>query len=299
MPVINALGPIFLLVLIGAGLRRWNFPGGDFWPLAERTTYFLFFPALLIRILATAPYTASKLADVFLVVLLLLGSAAVLLLALRRWIAPTDAAFTSVFQGAIRLNTYVGLAAASSLFGEAGLAVAAMVVACMVPFVNLLCIGVFAWRIGRSGGSLTQQIALNPLILACVVGVSLNLSGVGLPGWSNSLLEILGRPALPLGLLAIGVGLTFESAKSSGLSVAISSTIKLLIMPALAFAICRTLNVQTQITQVLVLFAALPTASSAYILARQLGGDAPLMAAVITVQTLAAMLSMPLLLKVF
>ncbi|MEM1189746.1 MAG: AEC family transporter [Pseudomonadota bacterium] len=295
MQAIDALGPVFLLVVIGTLLRRWNMPGGEFWTLAERLTYYLFFPALLVHTLATASFTARDLGAVFFVVMILMMSVATVLLLSARWLATDNAAFTSVFQGSLRFNTYVGLAAASGLWGETGLSIAAVAVACMVPLVNLLCIAVFAWKGDRSG-CLAQQVALNPLILACVLGICLNLTGIGLPFWSESTLEILGRPALPLGLLAIGVGLSFGSMRSAPRPLLVSSTIKLLLMPCLAALLCRILELETPYFEVLVLFFAIPTASSAYILARQLGGDAPLMAAIITFQTVAAMLTLPLIL---
>ncbi|MEM6775664.1 MAG: AEC family transporter, partial [Pseudomonadota bacterium] len=266
MQAIDALGPVFLLVVIGSLLRRWNMPGGEFWTLAERLTYYLFFPALLVHTLATASFTARDLGAVFFVVMLLMVSVATVLLLSARWLATDNAAFTSVFQGSLRFNTYVGLAAASGLWGETGLSIAAVAVACMVPLVNLLCIAVFAWKGDRSG-SLAQQVALNPLILACVLGICLNLTGIGLPFWSESTLEILGRPALPLGLLAIGVGLSFGSMRSAPRPLLVSSTTKLLLMPCLAALLCRILELETPYFEVLVLFFAIPTASSAYILA--------------------------------
>ena len=296
MVVVNALGPVFLLVLLGIGLHYLQLPGGDFWPRAERLTYFVFFPCLLVHSLALAPFTAGELFEVLLVVLVLFGVAAFALILSARWLAPSEAAFTSVFQGALRFNTYVGFAAAAGIWGEDGVATAALVVACMVPLVNVLSIVVFALKLGRSA-SVVSQVALNPLVIACALGVALNLSAIGLPGWSEPLLAILGRPALPLGLLAIGVGLSFTGLRRSIPALAAVTGIKLLLLPLLAFAVCRALALASPYAEVVVLFAALPTASSAYILSRQLGGDSPLMAAIITTQTVAAMVLMPLMLE--
>jgi len=295
MIVVDALGPVFLLVLLGAGLRRLDFPGGDFWPLAERLTYYVFFPALLIHTLAEAPFTAADLGRVFAAVAVLMIGVTAVLVAFSRLMAPTGAAFTSVYQGAARFNTYVGLAAASGLWGADGLAVAAVAVACMIPLVNLLCIGIFTVKVGQ-GGSPVRQVVANPLIVGCVIGIALNLSGIGLPGWSEPLLGLLGRPALPVGLLAVGVGLTWHGMKSGVPQLVNSSVVKLAVFPLLAFWVGRAMGLDEAFVRVLVLFFALPTASSAYILARQLGGDGPLMAAIVTAQTLLAMLTLPLVL---
>ena len=133
----------------------------------------------------------------------------------------------------------------------------------------------------------------NPLILACLAGIGLNLSGIGLPWGSAAILEILARAALPLGLLAVGAGLRVEGLTRPGLLVATSS-LKLLVLPALAGTLCWLVNPGRLETAVLVTFTALPGASTAYILARQLGGDAALMAAIITVETALALLTLPL-----
>jgi malonate transporter len=295
MVIINALGPIFLLVLLGVLFRRFHVPGAEFWPLAERMTYFVFFPALLVASLATAPFTVRDLGEVFVVVLILMGGTSAILILGARWLEPSGPAFTSVFQGTIRFNSYVGFAAAAGLWGEAGLGIAALIVACLVPLVNLLCIAVFALKVGRTS-PLAKQIVLNPLILACAIGIGLNLTEIGLPGWSEDLLEILGRPALPLGLLAIGVGLNWQGMRAAARPLLTTSALKLLLMPGAAYLVARGFELEPSYTAVLVLFCALPSATSSYILARQLDGDAPLMAAIITVQTLAAMATMPLVL---
>ena len=102
--------------------------------------------------------------------------------------------------------------------------------------------------------------------------------------------------ALPLGLLSVGAALDLTALRSSGRVLYISSAIKLLLFPLIAWGVAYGLELSALASQVLIIFAAMPTATSAYILARQLGGDAPLMAAIITAQTLFAMLTIPLVL---
>lgn len=295
MAVINALGPVFLLVLMGVALRLLDMPGRNFWPLAERLTYFVFFPCLLVRTLAGANFSARELGEVFVVALALLLVLTCFLSVFASKLASNAPAFTSVFQGSIRFNTFVGLAAAASLWGDKGLAATAIVVAAMVPLVNLLCIAMFAIKVG-SDTTLAKHVAFNPLILACATGIALNFSGIGLPGWSDPLLEILAQPALPIGLLAIGAGLSFDGFRSAVWPVLASSFVKLLGAPVLALALCQLMGLVTPYREALVLIAALPTAPSAYILSRQLGGDSPLMATITTLQTVIAIATVPLML---
>ena len=295
--ILAALVPVFVLILAGQLMRRADFPGDAFWAPAERLTYYVLFPALLVGNLARAPIAAASLGPLALalagsVLLVTLG-----LLLLRRWLGVDGPAFTSVVQGGIRFNTYVGLAAAEALFGTAGLTLAAVAIAVLVPLVNVLCVMTLS-RHGSGGsagfGSVLRGLATNPLILACLVGIGLNLGGLGLPFGSGDVLGILGRAALPLGLLAVGAGLDARAVRGRGPAVAAVTLVKLGLLPLVAAGAARLLALPPAETAIAVLFAALPTAPSAYILARQMGGDARLVAGMLTLQTALAVLTLPL-----
>lgn len=292
----GALGPLFLLILLGALLGWRRLPSEAFWPQLERLIYFLLFPAMLVATLATADVSQVPVTRVALVLLVTLGLFAGLLWALRTWLGLDAAAFTSVFQGSLRFNTYVGVAGAAALHGSDGATVAAVAVALMVPTVNVLCVASFvaAGTLGPAsvGKSLTA-LARNPLILACVGGILLNVTGLGLPGWSGDAVALLGRAALPLGLVAVGVALRPQTLVRLDRGVWTANLVKLGLMPAVVWMLAALLGLDPVSRDVTLLFAALPTATSAYILARQLGGDAELMAALITGQTLLAMLTLP------
>ncbi|MES1934257.1 auxin efflux carrier [Salinisphaera shabanensis T35B1] len=293
----NALGPLFALILFGAVLGRINYPGGDFWPRAERFVYYVFFPALLVHTLATA-----DVADVPLVRLAVVCLGATVAVAIGLWLtrylfASDDAAFTSVFQGALRFNTYVSIAGAGALHGQAGVATAAVVIALLVPTVNLLSVACFigVGALGRTSLARSLfELLRNPLILACIVGITLNGTGIGLPGWSDPILALIGRPALPLGLIAVGVALRPRHLFRGGRALWLTSLLKLAVVPAIAMVLALVCGLDAVSRDVTLLFTAVSTATSSYILARQLGGDAELMAALITVQTALAMLTLPL-----
>ncbi|MBY4676905.1 AEC family transporter [Marinobacterium arenosum] len=296
LAIVSALWPVFALVLLGYLARRWRFPSADLWPAVERGTYFVLFPTLLVYKLALADLAAVHWAGVGLATVALVCGGALLCLALRFWPALDGAAFSSLFQGAIRFNTYVGLAATTALFGDAGLAIAAVIIALMIPMLNLFCVLLFSlvgpqrpgWR------AILGALVRNPLIIACLLGIGLNLAGLGLPAPLASVMELLSRMALPLGLLAVGAGLSVRALHQARSRVLLASLFKLLLMPLLALLLAKMLSLAPLEGRLLLLFAALPTAPSAYILARQMGGDAPLMAAIITAQTLLSMLTLPL-----
>lgn len=196
----GALGPLFLLILMGAalGVKRW--PSDTFWPSMERLIYFVLFPAMLVSTLATANVSQVPVTRLALVLLSAMAVFGVLLWRLRTQLKLAPGAFTSVFQGAVRFNTYVGVAGAAALHGSAGATTAAVAVALMVPVVNIMCVASFvaAGTLGNASlGKSVMALVKNPLILACLLGIGLNLSGIGLPGWSHDTVDLLGRAALP------------------------------------------------------------------------------------------------------
>jgi hypothetical protein len=295
-PLLLALWPLFALIVAGYLLRRADFPGEAFWPGAERLNYFLLFPALLLSSLARAPLDNPALPRLALAVLLALAAGWLGLLGLRRWRGWSAARFGAIVQGALRFNTYLGLATVGSLYGPPGLTLAALMLALMVPTVNVLSVWALSAERGVNARGLLLPIVKNPLILACLGGVLLNLSGIGLPGGSERLLGLLAAASLPLGLLCVGAALRPQELRGEGPALAGNCAARLLLMPLLAFGVANTLALPTMESTLLVLFFALPTAPTAYVLTRQLGGDSHLMAGIITLQTLLAAASLPLLL---
>jgi predicted permease len=294
--ILGALIPIFIVILSGCAFRKLSFPGDQFWSYAERITYFVLFPALLLQKTATAPLDLQAfipmVAALYTAVLAMTG----LVFLMRPWRVYGAKAFTSFFQGSIRFNTYVGLSAALALFGEEGVTLAAVSIAVLIPLVNVLCVTVLVafddskkrnWRAVISG------IIRNPLILSCVAGFLLNISGIGLHSTVSNTLSLFGRASLPLGLLALGAGLDIAAARADGKVLVINCTLKLLVLPAIMWGASQVMNISPLAAAVAVLFAALPGSPTSYILAKQLGGDSRLMANIITVQVIVSMLTLP------
>ena len=292
--LLQALWPLFALIIAGYALRRWQFPGEAFWPEAERLNYFILFPALLFNSLATAPLDNPALPQLALAVFCGLGASWLGLLLMRRLRGWPAARFGAFSQGILRFNTYLGLAAIGSLYGKPGLVLAALLLALMVPTVNVLSVWSLSADRSVSARGLLLPVLKNPLILACLAGVLVNLSGLGLPGGSDRLLGLLAAASLPLGLLCVGAALRPQELRGEKAALTWNCVLRLLAMPALAFAVARLLHLPPLESSVLILFFALPTAPTAYVLTRQLGGDSHLMAGIITLQTLLAAASLPL-----
>lgn len=296
--ILLTIWPLFALICLGFGLARAGFPSREFWPAAERINYMVLFPALLFSSLATAPVRdAGMLRLGGAAVATLLVAALALMLARRVWPSPARR-FGPALQGVVRFNTYLGFAVVTALAGPEGLSRAAVYLAIAVPLVNVLSILALTERGGGTGLRLLGAVLRNPLILACLGGIAMAFSGLGLPVGSDALLRLMAQASLPLGLLCVGAALQPATLRQDLRAVAATSVLRLLVMPALALGVAPLFGLSAAETMILVIFSALPVAPTAYVLTRQLGGDGPFMAAIITGQTFLAALTLPMLLSV-
>jgi malonate transporter len=293
----GALVPVFLLVVLGHLFARRRFPGPSFFAHAETLVYRLLLPALLF--LTTAGFELAHFRVLPVAAALVASVAATVLaaIALRPFAGVDDRAFSSVAQGSVRTNTYVGLAGAGALYGAAGIEVMGIVVFVVITSVNVVAVLVLA-RYGRpvAGQGGVAAVVRNPLIVACIAGFAVNLFGVALPHVLDETLRILARAALPLGLLCVGAGLELVRLGMARRAIALTLALKLLLMPALTALFCRLFEVEGLTAAAAILFNAVPISASSYVLARQMGGDAPLMAALITWSTIGAVFTMPVML---
>jgi malonate transporter len=294
--ILTSLLPVFLIIICGYVLKKSKFPGNDFWPGAERIVYYILFPALLFSSSAGASWDSYSVSSMVWAILAALFIMCGLLLILRPKLSKKDASFTSVFQGSIRFTSYIGFAAVFSLFGDEGLYLTAIFITVMIPMVNILCIMVLVRYGGQEGGWhwIFTTVIKNPLVIACLAGMALNLLGLKLPEMVRNFTTILGKGSLPLGLLAVGASLQFNAIKKTIPEIVYACLLKLLLLPTLMWLSCLLIGVDNLATSVAVLFAALPGSPLSYILAKQLGGDTRLMSSIIAVQTGISMITLPI-----
>jgi malonate transporter and related proteins len=282
--------PDFALILFGAWLGRHMDLGENFWKGAEKIVYFVFFPPLLFYSINTARFSLRE-AGLFITAGLIAFVAAIALSFLGRpLLKPPAKVFASVVQTGFRYNSYVGLALTASLFGTPGVALFALMVAFCVPVANIFAVYALA---RQRNSNLFRELITNPLVIATVTGLLSNVLGLRLwPPLATVVLR-MGNASLALGLLCIGAGLTLRTVDTSRWVLGYYTALKLFGLPLLMLASIRLFGVGRLEAQVLVLFAALPTASSAYILATRMGGVGPPVAFLISLQTLLAMLTLP------
>ncbi|PHR22177.1 MAG: transporter [Hoeflea sp.] len=298
IPIFESILPIFLIVLLGIALKRAPFIDQSVWPGLETLGYYLLFPSLLFLTLATADFSGIELGTVALVSFGAVAIMTVLLLALHpiaRAKGMSNASFTTLFQTSSRWNGFIALAIAEKLTGASGMALVALVLALIVIPLNFINVIMLVWygTGGRSMATLAKRIAGNPLILGCLAGIFVNASSIGIYPPAEQAIDLIARSALGLGMLMVGAGLKLTDALRPGLAVLTPVVLKLLLFPAVMVALALGFGLTGETVLILALCAAVPTAMNGYLLARQMGGDAPLYAAVATVQTVASFVTIP------
>ena len=283
--------PDFILIMLGLVLCRYTALQRPVWDVVERLVYWLLFPTLLFSSIVRSPMQPGDAAPLVTGGLLVCVVGIALATALRAWPGVDARLHASGAQVAFRFNSYIALALAERLAGTPGIAWVALLIALCVPLCNVGAV----WSLARHGGhSLWKELISNPLILGTVAGLLVKLSGVTLPWWFQESTHRIGQAALPLGLLAVGAGLRLTGLTAApGLATALLA-IRHLVLPALAVPLGSWLGLSLPEHTLLVAFAALPTASSGYVLAVRMGGNGPFVAGLITVSTLLGMASVPL-----
>jgi malonate transporter and related proteins len=293
-----AIAPIFLMILLGYGLRRGGIPSVEFWNLNDRLVYWVLMPALFFRQISVADLGASAIGPFAAALCAGFFAAAAFGLVAARAAGYAPPVASSVVQGACRFNTFVALAIAEALHGTAGLQLAVLAAALLVPVVNVTIVVLLTFMLGQGGGGLVRRslrdLARNPLILSIALALVANLGGLGGLPVIDDTAAILGAAALPVMLLCVGANLRVAGMRAAAPPLALAAVGKLAVFPLAMLAVLALVPPGALAAQVALIYGALPTGVAAYTLARAMGGDAPLMAAIITVQTLLAFVTIPL-----
>ena len=291
LTIFLAIAPVIVIIMMGYSLRRGNILSIEFWNFNDSLVYRILMPALFFAKISTADLSGN------------LGDYAFLLYAgffaaifcgwfLGREIQAPQA--SSLMQGSARFNTFIGLAIAEAVYGTKGLQFAILGSALLVPIVNVTVVSLMARQLGSSGKSILIELVKNPLILSICAGVLFNLTGLNEVAVLHEIARILGNAALPIMLLSVGANLKLRGLSGSRKIIGFSMIGKFLINPIAVIFAALVLNTDPLFIQVALIFAALPTGVASYTLAREMQGDAPLMAAIITIQTLLSFIILPL-----
>lgn len=288
--------PEFALILLGIVLgRSFPVPQGT-WRGIEKLVYYVLFPPLLFRSIVNANL---HLADAGLYLLVAVGTMLAIVAlscAVPKFIHARAIDHASIFQCGFRFNSYIGFAVVMALLGQQGLALMSIFIAIWVPISNFFAVAALAKN--QRTTSMGKAICTNPLILATLGGLIAHSLNITLPETLDLMFSRLGTASLVLGLLAIGVSLKFNTLREYSTLITWAVVLRLIIVPCLALGTVLYFHLPTTEALTFLIFAMLPTANSCYILTVNMNGNGPLVASIMTLQTLMAMITMPIFLSI-
>ncbi|HVK95499.1 MAG TPA: AEC family transporter [Noviherbaspirillum sp.] len=283
------LFPDFALILLGFLLMRHADWGTQFWSGLEKLVYYFLFPALLFSTTSRTAFDFGNTGKMLQAALIATVCAVALGWLAKPLFRSGPMLFESGVQTAFRFNSYMALAIASRLSGEQGTSLMALIIGFAVPLCNMAAVHAL---VHKSGG-LLRELAKNPLLIATAAGMAFNLLGLHLPEIVGATLSRMANASLALGLITVGAGLRLSGLHEAKGIAAYFLAVKLLALPAIGLALGSWLALPPLQLQVLVAFCALPTASSAYVLAARMGGNGPFVAFLISASTVLSVLTLP------
>lgn len=291
---VQLLLPDFSLILCGFILCRHTALDRRVWDQVEILVYYFLFPVLLFHSVVRSPLDFGATSNLMLggVAMSLSGVALAYLLPYLPWLGKhidrRDHAASA--QTAFRFNSFICLALAERLAGAPGLLMVAVLIGACVPILNIAAV----WPMTRHAQTgFLREVVRNPLIVATALGLVVNLLGFTIPSWLEPSLVRIGAASLALGLLAAGAGMQFATlARAKVLTISVL-TIRHLMLPLIAFGLVRWLRLEAAQAAVLMTFSAVPTASSAYVLAVRMGYNGAYVAGLVTLSTLLGLVSLP------
>lgn len=288
------LFPDFFLIACGYLVCRYTALNRSIWEPVESLVYYFLFPVLLFQSIVKSPLDLAATSSLIGAGLLmgLSGIAMAYSLPHLPWLGRhiDRREHAASAQVAFRFNSFMALALADRLAGSQGLLLIAVLIGVCVPLFNVAAV----WPMARHAGrGFLRELLRNPLIIATITGLAANLLGFSLPVWLEPALTRIGAASLALGLLAAGAGMQFgHLSQAKTLAVAVLS-IRHLFLPLAAFGLAKAFGLNYTQSTILLAFSAVPTASSAYVLATRMGYNGGYVAGLVTLSTVLGVVSLP------
>lgn len=283
--------PDFILMALGLSLLRWRLLTPDFFANAEKLVYYILFPTLLFNAMAKSELSLQQISTLGLATAMVITAGGLLAWLSMPILRPEPIRQASVAQCAYRFNSYLAFSIAGALGGEAALSAMAVIAVIAVPLGNIFAVSTLA---KQNKSHLLGPIIKNPLIIGTLAGLAWNVADLPMPNFLDVTLTRLGSSALAVGLICVGASFTMYALKGAQRLASWMIVTKLVASPLAALAINAMMPLSPLEQQMLLLFAALPTASSTYVLAVRMGGDGKLVAVTMSLCTLFAAFTMPL-----
>lgn len=292
--------PILIIAGVGFLCRQSIIQSDEVWNALDKVNFNILVPAMIFGTLVDADLAAISGGQIMLVIILALLVVSALLLGFQIWLVPkiiSVSSFTSVFQTSTRWNAALALAVVGLLFEDRAITIVAIIMVALMPLVNVINIAVLVRLLTKENASLgptITKILQNPIIISCVLGLAFSTIGPSLPKPVSDSFDILKVAAIGTLLLSLGAGLRVSALYGQATSLFLSSTLKLVVMPALVLLLGLLVQLDNSVLLIAVTATAMPTATNGFAIAKEMGGDAPLYAAACTLQTILSLITVPL-----
>jgi malonate transporter and related proteins len=285
--------PDFALILCGYFICRTTALNRTVWEQVDNLVFYFLFPVLLFHSIVRAPLNLGAASHMIGAALCMVCLNIALTYSVARWPGVQAADHASAAQVAFRFNSFIALAIAERVAGPEGLLLIAVIIGVCVPLCNMGAI----WPMAKnSQQGFAKALVRNPLVLATASGLLANVLGFSLPAWAEPTVTRIGQASLALGLMAAGAGMqlgrVFDSRSKRTVGAAVLA-MRHVVMPLLAWGMVRLFGLNSTQASVLLVFSALPTAASCYILAARMGYDGSFTAGLVTLSTALGALSLP------
>ena len=295
-PIVSS---ILLVMLLGYGLSKKLLTDSLFWQGISKLSYWVLFPVLVVRTLAHATIDTGLLLPLFTIFTVALILILVYCVLVARLLGLDGASTAALTQGGMRHNGFIGLAVLVDIFGLPGQELGALIIAVLLPSTNILSVFSVSFLVRKNQPQqqflstlILKELLRNPMLVGVAIGLLLNVLSISIPTILDQSMDLVSRAALPLLLLSVGASLKMSSLRGRWLPLMAALSAKLLVFPVLFLGGAWWFNLSPLVTVCVVVFGALPTAVSAYPFIQQMGGNAKLMADIITLQTLASLIGL-------
>ena len=299
--------PIFFIIILGYCLRKLWVTSDILWSSLATLSAFLFFPVQLFNLVANASLAYSKYSRMLLSVLIGTSIICVILILLQKKTKIDLKQYSSILQGSLRYNSYVFIGVVSSMLGDEGLQLIALISVFMITFINVFIViwhGVY-FNQSKSPTSnflslswtFIKSVILNPMNLGIILGLIFNIQKIIIPVWIQNLLVAIANCAIGIGSLSIGATLSLKIKSTQLKYISLTAFIKLLLFPVIMFIILNIFRVNGMAANIAMIYSCTPISNGATAFVKQLGGDAELMSSATTVVLLLSAISMPILIN--
>lgn len=295
--IITLIAPIFLIILLGKILRFTVISDDFIWGHINRLSYWVLFPCLLFNKTSVIDFADFAIGPLSFVLITGFSITVSLTFVMGKLYGLSPPSLTSVIQGGARHNAFIALAIVSQLFIEQGAMIGAIIIAILVTFTNIVVISIMTTLLSEQGISkakIFSELKRNPIILSIGVGLFFNYMGWAHMPVIHDVTFNMGQTTLPIALLCVGAGLTINNISDNFMAVFITCISKLVIFPVSIYVLARLAELPHMVVVAAVIFAISPAGTVSYPLAKQMGGDAPLMATIISLQTLLSIFAIPM-----